>query len=61
MCVLNPSGPSTKKFTEKLKEKIRDGTCKVGDLIVPQKILKNCLREETLAKEEVLIDGRKMV
>ena len=61
MSILNPGGPSTKKFTENLKEKIRDGTCKVGDLIVPQKILKNCLREETLAKEEILIDDRKMV
>ena len=55
-----PSGPSTKKVTEKLKEKIKDGTYKIGDLIVPQKFEKISLREETLIKEEILVSGRKI-
>ena len=54
-----PSGPSTKKVTEKLKEKIKDGTYKIRDLIVPQKFRKVSLREETLIKE-ILVSGRKI-
>ena len=50
-----PSGPSTKEVTEKLKEKIKDGTYKIGDLIVPQKFEKTSLREETQIKEEILV------
>ena len=56
-----PSGPSTKKVTEKLREKIKDGTNKIGDLIVPQKFEKISLREETLIKEEILVSGRKIL
>ena len=55
-----PSRPSTKKVNEKLKEKIKDGTYKIGDLIVPQKFEKISLREETLIKEEILVSGRKI-
>ena len=50
-----PSGPSTKEVTKKLKEKIKDGTYKIGDLIVPQKFEKISLREETQIKEEILV------
>ena len=46
-----PSGPSTKKITEKLKEKIKDGTYKIGDLIVPPKFEKISLREEKLVEK----------
>ena len=50
-----PSGPSTKEVTEKLKEKIKDGTYNIGDLIAPQKFEKISLREETLIKEEISV------
>ena len=46
-----PSGPSTKKITQKLKEKIKDGTCKIGDFIVPRKFEKISLREEKLVEK----------
>ena len=46
-----PSGPSTKKITEKLKVKIKDGTYKIGDLIVPPKFEKISLREEKLVEK----------
>ena len=47
-----PSGPSTKKNTEKLKGKIKDDTYKIGDLIVPQKLEKISLRKEPLLKKK---------
>ena len=50
-----PSGPSTKEVTKKLKAKIKDGTYKIGDLIVPQNFGQISLREETQIKEEILV------
>ena len=41
-----PCEPSTKEVTENLKEKIEDGTYKIGDLIVPQ-------RKEMLLKQSL--------
>ena len=55
-----PSRPSAKKITQKLKERIKAGTYKIGDLIVSQKFENVSLREETLFKEEILVSGRKI-
>ena len=54
------SGPSAKEVTKKLKAKIKDGTNKIGDLIVPQKFEQISLREETQIKEEILVKVGKL-
>ena len=55
-----PSSPSTERLTKKLHEKVTDGYCKIGCLIVPQKFEKITVKDVNIQKQEIEVCGRKM-
>ena len=55
-----PTSISTKHVAEQLKEKIADGTYRIGSLIIPQKFEKYVLHIDRIYKEEVHVSRRKI-
>ena len=55
-----PAGTFTKNVTEQLKEKIADGTYRIGSLIILQRFEKIVLQNGKIYKEEVHVSGRKI-